>query len=139
MTLNIASKIFANREIEIKQVYRNITSENFRSEIQQVNFANGAEAAGIINRWVESQTNHKVKKIFNSSKILINLRAKFPYVYTNQEINKIYSTFLQMTLALPLILFCPAHYISEESGKRASQTPTTPAFMLTPELKRQCK
>lgn len=68
-TLNVANKIFVNEGIQIETEFKELTSEHFFSEVQQVNFANGAEAVSIINNWAYSQTNHRIKEILKKGKL----------------------------------------------------------------------
>lgn len=69
VTLNVANKIFVPENFQLKTEFKTITREHFLAEVQQVNFANGTEAVGIINNWADSQTNHRIKEILKNGKL----------------------------------------------------------------------
>ena len=61
--LNIANKIYVSQGQSIKQSFNNIAVECFNSEAQNADFTKIQETAGAINKWVEDQTNNKIKNL----------------------------------------------------------------------------
>lgn len=47
----------------VKPTFQEIATNSFNSEAQDVDFAKNQQAAGIINSWVESNTNNKIKDL----------------------------------------------------------------------------
>lgn len=67
--LNIANKIFVKSGLTMKPSFQEVTAKSFKSEAQSVNFAESAKSAKIINDWVESKTNNKIKDLLGSDSI----------------------------------------------------------------------
>lgn len=58
-TFNSANKIFINEQIPVKPCMVDI----FQGELQPMSFANGLEAAKVINTWVEVETKNNIKDL----------------------------------------------------------------------------
>lgn len=63
----MANKIYASKEISIKDNFKEITGTHFRSESETIDFKNSALAAKSINQWCAEKTNDKIKKIIEPS------------------------------------------------------------------------
>uniref|UniRef100_A0A1Y9H1W8 Serpin domain-containing protein n=1 Tax=Anopheles dirus TaxID=7168 RepID=A0A1Y9H1W8_9DIPT len=64
-TVNVANKIYVMQNYAVKSAFNAIATDNFRSEAEQVNFAESAVAAKKINGWVEQKTNNKIKDLIS--------------------------------------------------------------------------
>uniref|UniRef100_A0A182QL06 Serpin domain-containing protein n=1 Tax=Anopheles farauti TaxID=69004 RepID=A0A182QL06_9DIPT len=64
-TVNVANKIYVMQNYAIKSAFNSIATDSFRSEAEQVNFAESAVAAKKINGWVEEKTNNKIKDLIS--------------------------------------------------------------------------
>uniref|UniRef100_A0A646QD79 Serpin 6 n=1 Tax=Hemiscolopendra marginata TaxID=943146 RepID=A0A646QD79_9MYRI len=62
-SLTIANRLFSQEGFEILKKFLNETDNYYKATIQSVNFGSG-QAEGIINEWVEKQTNNKIKDLF---------------------------------------------------------------------------
>jgi serpin B len=67
--LDIANKIFIRNGLSVKPSFNEIARESFSSETQSVNFQDKIQAAAIINNWVESKTNNKIKDLVKSDSL----------------------------------------------------------------------
>lgn len=67
--LSLASNIFLSKNLQMEPDFTATTNDTFRSKAEQVDFSNSVDAAATINHWADSQTNHKIAKIFNAGKI----------------------------------------------------------------------
>ena len=67
--LNIANRIYSQNDFELNQQFENNLIENFKSEINQINFSNAIDSAETINDWVSNKTNHKINKIIDSNSL----------------------------------------------------------------------
>lgn len=72
--LKVANKIYVAQGHSIKQNFKNIAVNNFNSDIQNVDFSNSQKAAGTINKWVEDQTNNKIKNIISEDALDVDTR-----------------------------------------------------------------
>ena len=63
--LKIANKIYVAQGQSIKQSFNDVAVKSFNSEAQNVDFAKKEETAGTINKWVEDQTNNKIKNLIS--------------------------------------------------------------------------
>lgn len=61
--LKVANKIYVMENYRVKSTFNEIARKNFYSESQSLNFAQATVSAGVINRWVEQQTNDKIKDL----------------------------------------------------------------------------
>ncbi|XP_076623435.1 antitrypsin isoform X2 [Colletes latitarsis] len=64
--LNLANKVFVANKFSIEPGYQQLTENYFRSITQAVNFSKSQEAANIVNRWVQENTNDRIKNIVTS-------------------------------------------------------------------------
>lgn len=70
-----ATKIYFQQGVSAKPAFNDITKRVFASQAQAVDFAKNQEAAKIINTWVESQTNNKIKDLVSPSLLNNNTRV----------------------------------------------------------------
>lgn len=63
VTLDLANKIFVMKSFELKPEFNNIMKKNYKSEAQELDFADNVNSANTINSWVESKTNNKIKNL----------------------------------------------------------------------------
>lgn len=88
--LYMANNIYINDLFKFKEAFSTVAKDNYRSNVESVNFSN-AETANLINGWVKEKTNHKIKEIVkkddldNDTRILL-LNA----VYFNADWIKIF-------------------------------------------------
>ncbi|XP_023171517.2 alaserpin-like isoform X2 [Drosophila hydei] len=61
--LRIANKIYVKQNYELNDVFNQLLSKQFLSAAENVEFERNVEAAGIINSWVEQQTNNLIKNL----------------------------------------------------------------------------
>ncbi|XP_033215196.1 antichymotrypsin-2-like isoform X4 [Belonocnema kinseyi] len=61
--LRLANKIFPKKGLEIKPEFKALTADSFRSAEEQLDFAQSAESASIINAWCQNKTNNKIKDL----------------------------------------------------------------------------
>lgn len=76
----MANKIYAAHDISLSENFKKITSSQFRSECETIDFLNSENSAEKINKWCAEKTNDKVKDVFttrdvNESTRLILLSA----------------------------------------------------------------
>ncbi|CAG9854555.1 unnamed protein product [Phyllotreta striolata] len=64
-----ANKIYAGKDVKLEADYNKIASDVYNSGVQNVDFEKNVEAAGIINSWVEEQTNNKIKDLIKPDAI----------------------------------------------------------------------
>jgi serpin B len=67
--LKIANKIFVKNGFTVKPTFNEVATKSFDSGAEAVNFAQSQKAAKIINDWVESKTNNKIKDLIKSSSL----------------------------------------------------------------------
>ncbi|XP_018788503.1 PREDICTED: serine protease inhibitor 42Dd-like isoform X4 [Bactrocera latifrons] len=61
--LKVANKIFVMQGYSIKKEFNEIATTKFYSSADSINFADSANAANTINKWVESKTNNLIKNL----------------------------------------------------------------------------
>ncbi|XP_017959616.1 alaserpin-like isoform X3 [Drosophila navojoa] len=61
--LRIANKIYVKQNYELNDDFNRLLSKQFLSAAENVEFAHSVQAAGIINAWVEQQTNKLIKDL----------------------------------------------------------------------------
>ncbi|PNF36971.1 Leukocyte elastase inhibitor A [Cryptotermes secundus] len=66
MTLEIANKVFSQINYSILPEYRAVAEKFFLSGAQELDFADGEGSRKVINSWVESKTNNKIKDLIPS-------------------------------------------------------------------------
>lgn len=62
-TFLVANQMYVQQGFSIRKSFQKVATEKFSSGIETIDFANGFEAAGIINRFVEKKTNGKIKHL----------------------------------------------------------------------------
>ncbi|KRF84603.1 uncharacterized protein Dvir_GJ26767 [Drosophila virilis] len=67
VTLDIASRIYAARDINILTTFKKTTADIFNSEIENVDFANASETASIINKWIAERTNNTITELIETT------------------------------------------------------------------------
>lgn len=67
--LDLANKIFVSDRYQLKPEFINIMKYGYRSEPQEMNFANAEETANLINQWVEDKTNKKIADLVQPNSI----------------------------------------------------------------------
>ncbi|CAH2107512.1 unnamed protein product [Euphydryas editha] len=75
VTLNTASKIYVAEKYKLNAEFAAITRDTFGSEVQNINFNMGQEAADEVNAWVENQTNHRIKGLVSPNTLNPDTRA----------------------------------------------------------------
>lgn len=68
-TFNSANKIYVQQGLEISKNFSDIARDSFSAEIENTNFSNGQKSVEDINRWVEEQTNEKIKNLVDENNI----------------------------------------------------------------------
>lgn len=70
ITLNIANKVYVkDGGYELVPQLKDDAVKVFNADIEKANFDNGPAAADLINKWVESKTNNRIKELLNSDSI----------------------------------------------------------------------
>uniref|UniRef100_A0A6P7FJN9 Antichymotrypsin-2-like isoform X1 n=2 Tax=Diabrotica virgifera virgifera TaxID=50390 RepID=A0A6P7FJN9_DIAVI len=77
-----ANKIYVANGIKLEDDFKKTAESIYASGIEQVDFSNSAKAANIINQWVESQTNNKIKDLLkpeyiNSDTVMALINALY--------------------------------------------------------------
>lgn len=67
ITLNVANKIYVMHGYPIRKSFKQVTANKFHSGIESINFCESESATNVINRWVELNTNKKVKNIVSTN------------------------------------------------------------------------
>ena len=63
--VKIANKIYVAQKQSIKLSFNEIAKSTFESEAQSIDFVKSQETADVINKWVENQTNNKIKDLIS--------------------------------------------------------------------------
>jgi serpin B len=71
MTLEIANKVFSQINQSILPEYRAVAEKFFLSGVQELDFADSEGSRKVINTWVESKTNNKIKNLIPSGKYIL--------------------------------------------------------------------
>lgn len=99
-----ANKIYADNGVILEDAFRKTAVDIYRSDIENVKFSENLEAAYQINRWVEDQTNHKIKNLveaddINADTTLVLVNALYlsadwfnPFANSATHIQKFYKT-----------------------------------------------
>lgn len=67
--LRLANKIYTASGFAVKSAYKELTTEQFLSASQEVDFKNARVAANAINTWCEEQTNKRIKDIIDPDRL----------------------------------------------------------------------
>ncbi len=96
-----ANKLYVADRFELNEDYKSKTIENFRAEAENIDFSQAGQATETINKWVDDQTNGKIKDLFNNidpTSVLVLVNAI--YFKANWEFEFKKSTYkLPFTLA----------------------------------------
>jgi len=65
-TLNIANKIYSQRDLGVKEVFRQTSEEYFNAETEPINFQESSRAVKKINDWVKQKTEGKIAKLLET-------------------------------------------------------------------------
>ncbi|CAD5210486.1 unnamed protein product [Bursaphelenchus okinawaensis] len=68
-TLNSANKLFIKNGYDLKEGFKKTMEEYFGSEYEELDFNNTVESVGTINKYVEDNTNGKIKDLLEASSI----------------------------------------------------------------------
>ena len=67
--LNMVNLVVHNERAELLDRFKFVVKEYFKGEVQTADFENNAiEETNKVNEWVSNQTNHKIRKVFDSLK-----------------------------------------------------------------------
>lgn len=97
--LKIANKVYVMENHELQDGFSESLVQNFNSKPENINFEKTGEAANLINAWVESKTNDKIKNVISPDTLGADTRLvlvsaihfkgewdeKFPEVYTSDR------------------------------------------------------
>lgn len=78
--LQIANKIYAKSDYELNSLYASSVKGKLQSEVESINFSENVKAAELINNWIETKTEHKIKnvvqpEIFDDNTMLVLINA----------------------------------------------------------------
>lgn len=77
-TLSIANQIYVQQGLSLNKNFQEVAISKFKSNVEELNFAESEKSAKIINNFVEEKTNGKIKdlvepeKLRNSKLVLVN-------------------------------------------------------------------
>ena len=71
MTLEIANKVFSQRGYGILPEYKTCAEKSFLSGAEEMDFADGEGCRKVINSWVETKTNNKIRDVIPSGKCCV--------------------------------------------------------------------
>ncbi|XP_020761262.2 serpin B3-like [Odocoileus virginianus] len=92
--LSVANRLYGEKEFPFLQEYMDNVKKFYLASVVSADFKNAAEESRkLINSWVESQTNEKIKDLFpkdslNSSTVLVLVNAVYFKGQWNQKFNK---------------------------------------------------
>jgi serpin B len=95
--LDIANKVFIGNGLSVEPSFNEIARKSFNSETQTVDFQDKTKTARIINKWVESKTNNKIRGLIDkdsldaSMKMMMVNAIYFKGAWVHQ-FDKIYTT-----------------------------------------------
>ncbi|XP_046967451.1 antichymotrypsin-2-like isoform X2 [Vanessa cardui] len=70
VTLNIANKVYIkDGDYDLDEKLKADAIKVFDAALEKVDFSNGAAAADLINKWVEKQTNEKIKELLSADSL----------------------------------------------------------------------
>ncbi|KAJ8947220.1 hypothetical protein NQ318_001506 [Aromia moschata] len=69
-----ANRIYIAEDVVLEDEFSSIAANVYRSGVAQIGFSDSTAAADEINRWVEEETNQKVRNLIDSSNIDANTR-----------------------------------------------------------------
>ncbi|XP_047537054.1 antichymotrypsin-2-like isoform X2 [Vanessa atalanta] len=70
VTLNVANKVYIkDGDYDLDEKLKDDAVKIFDAGLEKVDFSDGAAAADLINKWVEKQTNEKIKKLLSEDSL----------------------------------------------------------------------
>ena len=66
---NVANRLFGRDTFKFKEPFLKLTAEKFNAELQAMDFTNQTATASTINKWIEEQTNSKIKDLITPDSI----------------------------------------------------------------------
>ncbi|XP_044253670.1 alaserpin-like [Tribolium madens] len=78
LDIHSANKIYVKEKFPVLPDFKKIASEVFHADCKNIDFSKKDEAAGIINQWVEEQTNNKIRDLISPD--ILNDRTRLVLV-----------------------------------------------------------
>ncbi|XP_026328597.1 alaserpin-like [Hyposmocoma kahamanoa] len=75
IVLKTASKIYVAVAAELNPEFSAAIKDIFNSEVENVDFSKNTEAANKMNRWVENQTDHRIKDLISANDLDANISS----------------------------------------------------------------
>ncbi|CAH0553256.1 unnamed protein product [Brassicogethes aeneus] len=75
LELQSTNKMYVNKNYPLKDNYKLLAKSTYMSEVENINFAEGAKAASAINKWVDEKTNHKINKIVEETSLTNDVKV----------------------------------------------------------------
>lgn len=63
-TLSIANRVYVQQRNQLSETFQELATSKFKSGVESLNFAESKKSASTINRFVEENTNGKIKELF---------------------------------------------------------------------------
>ena len=93
-----ANKIYVANGIKLEDDFKKTAESIYASGLEQVDFSNSAKAANIINQWVESQTNKKIKDLIKPEYITSDtIMALINALYLSAEWSTVFQDYNTVT------------------------------------------
>ncbi|XP_018570056.1 antichymotrypsin-2-like isoform X2 [Anoplophora glabripennis] len=67
--VSLADKLYIDNKFKVKRSFKKVAVSAYQSDIQNVNFAKSGPTADLINKWVESKTNDKIKNLIRPNQL----------------------------------------------------------------------
>ncbi|RZC40086.1 Serpin domain containing protein, partial [Asbolus verrucosus] len=64
--LHSANKMYVKKDFEIREEFKTAATEIYQADLEDIDFIKNIEAARIMNKWVEEQTNNKIQNLINA-------------------------------------------------------------------------
>lgn len=74
-SVSVVNQIYVPKDFQINRNFQEVAVDKFQSGVQSVDFSKRIEAAEIINRFVEENTNGKIKDFFKAEDLDVGTRA----------------------------------------------------------------
>jgi len=72
MTLEMANKVYCHSGYKILPEYKTVAEKSFLSEPEEMDFVDGEGCRKVINSWVETKTNNKIRDLIPSGKCCVH-------------------------------------------------------------------
>lgn len=66
-SLHMANALYVDSQYTVQPSYKSFVRQSFYSTVKSVNFADGQNAAGQINKWVANETDNEIKNVIDPS------------------------------------------------------------------------